>query len=103
MTDHNALPTKNTNEGVENGGGWVGRKQNGHLLTNMHLRTPALNASAESSLLPGICGRIPESYMPMSRLKILEKKKSQLDFSEGQYSRRRVSPEQTVTLNHRLH
>lgn len=81
----------------------VGRKEKGHLLTNIYFRTPALKASSESSLLPGVRGRIPESHMPMSRLKILEKKKSQLYFNEGQYSRQSVSPEQTVNLNHGLH
>lgn len=50
----------------------VGRKEKGHLLTNIYFRTPALKASSESSLLPGVHGRIPESHMPMSRLKILD-------------------------------
>lgn len=54
-TNHSALPTKNTKEGGERG---VGRKQKGHFLTNIHFRTPALNASSKSSLLPGVGGRI---------------------------------------------
>lgn len=52
----------------------MGRKQKDHLLTNIHFGTPAPNASSESSLLPGVRGRIPESHTPMSRLKILEKR-----------------------------
>lgn len=52
----------------------MGRKEKGHLLNNIYFGTPALKASSESSLLPGVCGRIPESHVPMSRLKILEKR-----------------------------
>lgn len=56
----------------------VGRKPKGHLLANVHFRTPAWNASSESSLLPGVHGGIPKSHMPMSRLKILGRKKKEL-------------------------
>lgn len=80
-----------------------GQEGEGPPSNNIYFRTPVLKASSESSLLPGVCGRIPESHVPMSRLKILGKKKSQLDFNEGQYSRQSTSPEQTVNLNHGLH